>query len=302
MDSTLSPTPADPHHDDKVVLLVPKDLASAVEAVSKLAHDAARDASDRRTGMAGSELFGLPVTTTPVEATPRPAALGNDQVPSKRPSLGRRAVRTFGRFMLAACIGVGATLAWQSCGEAAKQMIASWVAQLGWLSSPLVTDPSSGREIAAKRPRPPAEQAATADAAPAQPASLAQTAPDTAPLTAPAGPSAELVQQQEMARYIASVRQRVEQLTANQEQMARDIAARDLATVRQNVEQLTASQEQMGRDIAKLQAAEQDIRRKMSPSPPRPAASARKRVPPPPPEGRVPRLSSVAPLPAFPSH
>ncbi len=294
MDSTLSPTPADPHHDGEVVLLVPKDLANAVEAVSKLAHDAARDASDRRTGMAGSELFGLPVTNAPVETTPRPAAVGNDQVPSNRPSLGRRAVRTFARFMLAACIGVVATLAWQSYGEAAKQMIASWVPQLGWLSSPLVTDPSSGPEIAAKPPRPPAEQATAADAAPAQPASLAQTAPDTVALAAPAAPSTELVQQQAMARYLATVHQRVEQLTASQEQMARDTAARDLATVRQSVEQLTASQEQMARDIAKLQAAEQDIRRKMSPPPPRPAsASARKPVPPPPPERLVPRLSSV---------
>src|SRR5215471_2652594 len=61
----------------------------------------------------------------------------------------RRGSRGFARFPLAICIGVAGTLAWQSYGEAtkqiiatrapelgwspeAKQMIASWVQQLGW--------------------------------------------------------------------------------------------------------------------------------------------------------------------------
>jgi hypothetical protein len=40
MDSTLSPAQADPHHDGDVVLLAPKDLANAVEAVCRLAYRA----------------------------------------------------------------------------------------------------------------------------------------------------------------------------------------------------------------------------------------------------------------------
>jgi hypothetical protein len=291
MGSTPRPAQDDRQHDGDV-LLVPKDLANAVEAVSRLADDAAREASDRRTRMAESDFFGVRVTDPPVETTLRSTAVNNGQVPSDRLSRSGRAARTFARFLLAACIGVAATLTWQSYGEAAKQMIASWAPQLGWL---LVTHPSPGPEIAATpAPRPPAVQAAAADVAPAQPAPLAQTAPDTVALTAPATPSAELVQQQVMARDLATVRQSVEQLTATQEQMARDIAARDLASVRQSVEQLTASQEQMARDLAKLQAAEQDIRRAMSAAPPRPAAaSARKPVPTSPPARPVPRLSSV---------
>jgi hypothetical protein len=55
--------------------------------------------------------------------------------------------------------------------------------------------------------------------------------------------------------------------------------AHDLAVVRQSLEQLAAGQEQMARDIAKLQAAGQDIRRRMSLPPP--AAPAREPVPPP---------------------
>ncbi len=263
MDSTPSPTQAHPHRERDDVLLARKDLAGAEEALSRLAQSAVRHASDRRTGMAASDFSaGLRVTEPPFEATLRPAAVNNDQLPSDRPSLGRRAVRTFARFLLVAGIGVAATLAWQSYSEAAKQMIASWAPQLGWSSSLTLTNPSPDPEVAAKQPSPSAVEA-TADAAPAPP--LAQTAT--------AGPSPELAQQ----------------------------LARDLATVRQGVDQLTVSQEQMARDIAKLQAAEQDIRHKISASPPRPAASpARKPVPTLPPPQPAPRLSSALPPPALP--
>jgi hypothetical protein len=44
--------------------------------------------------------------------------------------------------------------------------------------------------------------------------------------------------------------------------------ARDLAVMRNSVEQLAAKQEQMAHNIATLQAAEQDIRQKMSSPPP----------------------------------
>jgi hypothetical protein len=266
MASTLSSTQAYPHHEGDVVPLAPKDWAGAEEALSRLAHNAARNASDRPTCMTGSDFSaGLRVTEPPFEATLRPAAVDNDQVPSDRPSLGRRAVRSFARFLLAVCIGVAATLAWQSYGEAAKQMIASWAPQLGWSSSLPVTNPSPGPEIAAKQPSPRAVQAAAADAAPAQPASLDQIAP--------AAPSPEAVQQ----------------------------LARDLATVREGVEQLTASQEQMAGNIAKLQAAEQDIRHKISAPPPRPApAPARKPVTSLPPPQAAPQLSSTPPPPALP--
>ncbi len=268
MDSTLSSTEIDPHHDGDIVLLAPKDLASTVEAASRLAQDAARD---RRTRMADSEFFRSRVAEPPVETTLHPAAVNNGQVPSNRPSLGRRVAGTFACFLLSALIGVSSTLAWQSYGAAAKQMIAGWVPQLGGLPSQLMTDPATS-----------------------QPAPVALTEQNTVALSEPASPPQELVHQQVTARDLATLGQSVEQLMVRQEQMTRDIAARELTALQQTVEQLTARQEQMGRDIAKLQMAEEDIRRKIAAPPRPPAASARKPVSTPLPPRRAPQLSSVS--------
>jgi hypothetical protein len=138
----------------------------------------------------------------------------------------RRASRGFARFLLAICIGVAATLAWQSYGEAtkriiatrapelgwspeAKQMIAGWVQELGW------TKPPAGPEITAVRPSvPETSQAAT----------VAQTAPETVAPKAPAAPSTDPEQVHQMARDLAALRQNVDQLIASQNQMARQMA------------------------------------------------------------------------------
>jgi hypothetical protein len=50
----------------------------------------------------------------------------------ERPSRARRAWRAFIRYVVAIGIGVAATLAWQSYGEATKQTIAMRAPQLGW--------------------------------------------------------------------------------------------------------------------------------------------------------------------------
>jgi len=113
---------------------------------------------------------------------------------------------TFVRYLVAICIGIAGTLAWQSYGEAtkqiiattapelgwspeAKQMIASWVQQLGWTKSP------AGSEK--------------------QGAPVAQTAPTTSFL------DPEKVQQ--MAQNLVAVREAVEQLAAGQDQTKREI-------------------------------------------------------------------------------
>src|SRR5215469_14286515 len=44
----------------------------------------------------------------------------------------RRSSRGFAKFLLAICIGVAATLAWQSYGDAMKQLIAARAPELGW--------------------------------------------------------------------------------------------------------------------------------------------------------------------------
>lgn len=41
----------------------------------------------------------------------------------RRPSIGRRMFRTISRFFIAVLLGVGATLAWQSHGDEAKEMV-----------------------------------------------------------------------------------------------------------------------------------------------------------------------------------
>jgi hypothetical protein len=111
---------------------------------------------------------------------------------SKRPSLRKRASRGLARFLIIFCIGVAATLAWQSHGDAAREMIANSSPQLGWLAP--------------------------------QAASLAQTAPDMITPAAPAAPSPELQQLKAMSFVFATVRQSVDQLAASQQQMASDIA------------------------------------------------------------------------------
>src|ERR1700686_4957095 len=151
MDSKLSPAQADPQHDGDVVVLAPKDWTDAEEALSRLAHVA----SDRRRPTAGSDFSAGPrVTDSSLDATLRPADLNN--VPTDRPSLGRRISRNIARFLVTACIGVAATLAWQSYGGTAKQMIANSAPQLSWLLSLPAMNPPSGGEIAVEQPSPPA--------------------------------------------------------------------------------------------------------------------------------------------------
>jgi flagellar hook-basal body complex protein FliE len=98
------------------------------------------------------------------------------------------------RLLITFCIGVVVTLAWQSYGDAAREMIANSYPQLSWL----------------------APQAA-----------VAQTAPDA---IAPTTSSLDPQQLKEMSADLAAVRQKVDQLAAQvaagQDQMARDFAAK----------------------------------------------------------------------------
>ena len=111
---------------------------------------------------------------------------------SKRPSLVKRAVRALVIF----CIGVAATLAWQSYGDAARVVIANSSPQLDWVAP--------------------------------QVAPVAQTAPDKVVQAVPAAPSLDPQQLKEVALGLSAVRQSVDQLAAQfaagHQQMAGDIA------------------------------------------------------------------------------
>jgi hypothetical protein len=141
---------------------------------------------------------GLSAPKRSVDATLRPANPKNEQFPNKRPSLGRRASRALARFLITFCIGVAATLAWQSYGDAAREMIARSSPQLGWLA--------------------------------VQAAPIAQTTPDIIASAEPAAPSPEL---RAISLGLATVRQSIDQLVAQfaagQEQMARDITKLEAA-------------------------------------------------------------------------
>ena len=250
MDTTANPKQTDSRH--VMVARADEELAHAHEQItraheeigrteaqpSELQHDVARQPSDHPQGRMN---------------TFRPA------VPSNPPSLGRRAVRAFISLALLGCIGVAA-MAWQSpsSGDAAKQMIARWAPQL--VPTLLLTLESPG--LPAQR-APLAVRASAASAAPPQPAPMAQIAPQgvVPPASALSPDSAQLLQS--MARDLATVGQRIEQLKAS-------------------IDQLKAGQQQMSREIAKpfeSKASEQNLRLKTSAPPPRPtAASTRKPV------------------------
>jgi hypothetical protein len=148
----------------------------------------------------------------------------------------RRASGVFGRYLVAICLGVAVTLAWQPYADAtkqiiatrapelgwspeAKQMIAGWVQQLGWTKPPVVEN---------------------------TPAPVAQTAPETVAPTA--APSLDPEQVQQMTQR--------------------------LALLRQTVEQLASTQNQMAHEITRLQAADVEILLKLPAPPPPPIAAA----------------------------
>ena len=163
------------------------------------------------------------------------------------PSRARPSSRGFTRYVLAICIGVAATLAWQSYGRAtkqiiatrapelgwspeAKQTIASWVGQLGW------TKPPADPENAAARPNVPETTQAVAAAQ-----------------TAPFGPSLDPRQVHQIAV--------------------------DLAALRQTVEQIAGSQTKMEGEINNLLLTDMEIFLKIPTPPQPPAASSRKPMP-----------------------
>ena len=116
---------------------------------------------------------------------PHPYRFGEGQLANGRPSIGRRIFRTLTRFFIAVLFGVGATLAWQSHGDAAREMVVARVPTLAWL-------------LAVSATKPPV---------------VAATPPDP------------MQQLEPLASNLDVVRRSVEQLAAKQEQMAQNIAA-----------------------------------------------------------------------------
>jgi hypothetical protein len=166
--------------------------------------------------------------------------------------------RGFAGYLLAICIAVAATVAWQSYGQPAKQMIATSALKLGW--SP------EAKQMIAKWVQQLGwtKQSGGAESVPPTVANLSK---------APAAPTPDPQQLQQIEAHIAAVQQAVE---------------RQLGDVRVTVQQLAAGQGQMVREITELQAADEEILAKIPVPSPRPAP-ARKPTPiPPRPSSRAP--------------
>jgi hypothetical protein len=146
----------------------------------------------------------------------------------------KRSSRGFTRYLLAICIGGVATLAWQSYGEAAKQMFATKAPELGW--SP------ETKEVIANW----VEQFGWTK--PPQAAPVAQTAPAAVAPSVAVAPSIDPAEVHQIAM--------------------------DLTALRQTVAQINAGQDQMARVVDRLQAADQEILVKIPEQPPSPPVAA----------------------------
>src|SRR6516164_6095435 len=129
----------------------------------------------------------VPMTAT---ASPIQSAFSAGKKITDNPAHAKPASRGFARYMLAICIGVAATLAWQSYGRVtkqiiatrapelgwspeAKQTIASWVEQLGWTKAPAGPENTAVRPSALEKPQAaPVAQTALENVAPKAPAAL----------------------------------------------------------------------------------------------------------------------------------
>lgn len=116
----------------------------------------------------------------------------------------RRGSRGFVRYLVAICIGVAATLAWQSYGDAVKQIIATRAPELGW--SPQAKQMIASWTLGWTKP----------------PASPEKIAPETAAPKAPPVPDPAQVQQ--ITQSLATVRETLQELAGGQDSMGRDIA------------------------------------------------------------------------------
>lgn len=244
MQSTSQPATSqhvDPHADphDAIVELLHNHAQRVASDPSKLNITPAGTQPERP----APDLAAAPAIESQVHA-----AL-NDNTDAIRPSEFRtpatptRRGGIVSRTLLTLCAGVAVTIAWHTYADEAKEQLAQFVPQL-FASTPATAQDASSAEPrqqdaaaqAAATPQPAAAEATPAQAAatpPAQPAQPAQQATAAAPATAPAAQASptqaalppEVTQTIEaMSREIASLKQTVEQLKANQQQLSRDAA------------------------------------------------------------------------------
>jgi len=118
----------------------------------------------------------------------------------------RRGSRGFVRYLIAILIGVAATLAWQSYGDAIKQIIGARAPELGW--SPQAKQMIASWTLGWTKP----------------PASPEKIAPEAVAPKAPPAPSLDPAHVQQITQSLAAERETLQELAGGQDSMARDIA------------------------------------------------------------------------------
>lgn len=211
-----------------------------------------------------------PASESSAGATPLNDNTGDIYYPPLRARSGR------GIALLIVCAGIAATAAWHFYGEEAKQRLSHLVPQLLADASALTqsanTAGTKGAAPQISEPQP------TAEPVPAQEGAAAPATPAEAVTPSTAAAAEEALPTQ--AALPPEFAQSIETMT------------REIASLKQTIEQLQADQQQLSRDVAKV--AGQEVHRKLAapaskPSPlPRPqrastpARAARPLAPPPP--------------------
>jgi len=202
-----------------------------------------------------------------LEASERKAI--HDRLGAIEKETKRRGSRGLARYLVALLIGVAATLAWQSYGDATKRMIATKAPELGW--SPEAKQMIASWTLGGTKPPAGSEK---------QAAPVAQTAPGNVAPEAPATVSLDQDQLQQITGSLTTLRQTVD-------------------TLRQTVEELTAGQDQMTRVIGRLETAVAELIVKIPEPPPQPPAAPARKPTPVPQSSRAPGTppTSLAPRP-----
>ena len=198
-----------------------------------------------------------------LEASERKAI--HDRLGAIEKETKRRGSRGLARYLVALLIGVAATLAWQSYGDATKRMIATKAPELGW--SPEAKQVIASWTLGGTKPPAGSEK---------QAAPVAQTAPGNVAPKAPATVSLDPDQ--------------LQQITGS------------LTTLRQTVEQLAAGQDQMTRVMGRLETAVTELIVKMPEPPPQPAAAPARKPTPVPSPSRAPVAPPASRAPIPPPH
>lgn len=157
----------------------------------------------------------------------------------------RRRLRAFARYLVAICVGVGGTLAWQSYGETTKQVIATRAPDIGWSPESKQMIATWVQELGLTKPPGESETAA-----------FQVIAPQAVP--------------------VAAIASNVPAASAVDPEQVREIAL-GLTAMRQSLDQIAAGQDQMAREIAKLQTANVQIPEKIPTPAPQPAVTGARR-------------------------